>query len=101
MTIRQLLSASLFAAFVLGLSALPMTIQSNSDGLTFAKAAFAKDDMEKGKKDKKEKEKKEKKNKKERMDKNCTKDQPCNDDNENRKDGEHKGQSKDHKGKDD
>jgi len=83
MTVSKMIAAVSFAVFVMGLSATPLTYDPFGEGLT-VKDAWAKE-----KKEKKEKrEKKEKKEKREKREKDCTRAQPCNDNNSNRNRGD-------------
>ena len=117
MTFRRILAVSLFAIFVTGGTAVPVSLDTASFEIGLKTALAKKKDKKakKGKKAKKDKkakkakkdkhekkakkakkdkrEKKAKRDKREKREKNCTRDQPCNDANENRKD-EGKGKGK-------
>jgi len=93
MTFRRILAVSLFAIFVTGGTAVPVSLDTASFEIGL-KTALAKKKDKKAKKGKKaKKDKKAKRDKREKREKNCTRDQPCNDANENRKD-EGKGKGK-------
>ena len=85
----RLLTIAVCAVVGLGFMAAPISFNAVEGGLTVSEAWAASDKAKKDKKEKKEKkakkDKKDKKEKKEKKDKSCTRDQPCNDDNQNRK----------------
>lgn len=80
--------SSLAIAAALGVFTAWMPVHVAQDGISVSyTAAHADGEKKKGDKEKGEKEKKDKKekSKKDGDDKSCTKDKPCNDDNDNRK----------------
>jgi predicted membrane protein len=92
MIIRSLILASTFIAFVIGVIAVPITYNPYTNAF-IEKIVDAKNEK-KEQKPKEAKKVKNSKSKKEGNDKNCTRDQPCNDGNENRKDAENKDKDK-------
>ena len=95
MIIRRIILVLLFGVFVSGGTAAPVSLNTASFEIGL-KTALAKKKDKKTKKDKKDKKaKKDKRDKKAKKEKSCTRDQPCNDANENRKDeGKGKGKRK-------
>ncbi|NQV85434.1 MAG: hypothetical protein HQ494_16605 [Rhodospirillales bacterium] len=91
MNFRRIFAVLLFAIFLSGGVAAPVSVNIATLEVG-VKTALA---------DKKDKKKKKNKGKENKKDKSCTRDQPCNDNNENRKDHENKDRDKDDKDKDD